>query len=295
MPTQCPPAQPPRSAEADITQHLCGLRAAATSFRAHGDDPLALRPAARLLQQPGQWDVDGTGQVTGREFLRTAHIHHAHIGFVQQWPQVFRLQAFPLAGFSPFRRANFAVQFAHAGAIASSMSTIRIDRINIVDLEKLREVGMLTFRETFEGANTEADMERYLCDAFSSEKLAMELADKGSRFYFAQIDDVVVGYLKVNTGAAQTERMDHPSLEIERIYVLKDYHGKQVGQLLFDKAMAIARELEVDDVWLGVWEANPRAIGFYRKNGFDEFGKHVFKLGDDEQTDILMRKQLAKG
>jgi len=45
-------------------------------------------------------------------------------------------------------------------------------------------------------------------------------------------------------------------------------------------------------VWLGVWEENPRAIKFYKKNGFVEFDKHTFVLGEDEQTDILMKKIL---
>jgi len=41
-----------------------------------------------------------------------------------------------------------------------------------------------------------------------------------------------------------------------------------------------------------VWEENPRAINFYKKNGFVEFDKHIFVLGDDEQTDIMMRLDL---
>ena len=37
---------------------------------------------------------------------------------------------------------------------------------------------------------------------------------------------------------------------------------------------------------------NPRAINFYKKNGFVEFDKHIFKLGNDEQTDIMMKLKL---
>ena len=45
-------------------------------------------------------------------------------------------------------------------------------------------------------------------------------------------------------------------------------------------------------IWLGVWEKNLRALSFYRKNGFVAFDKHIFKLGNDIQTDILMKIQL---
>ena len=56
----------------------------------------------------------------------------------------------------------------------------------------------------------------------------------------------------------------------------------------------MAKDRKADYVWLGVWEDNPRAISFYRKNGFVEFDKHIFVLGDDEQTDILMKLELTK-
>jgi ribosomal protein S18 acetylase RimI-like enzyme len=79
---------------------------------------------------------------------------------------------------------------------------------------------------------------------------------------------------------------------IERIYVLKEFHGKNVGQILYEKAMQIARQSNANYVWLGVWEENARAINFYKKNGFVEFEKHIFKLGNDEQTDIMMKLQL---
>ncbi len=46
-------------------------------------------------------------------------------------------------------------------------------------------------------------------------------------------------------------------------------------------------------IWLGVWEENPKAIRFYEKNGFVPFSRHIFKMGDEEQTDIMMRKIIA--
>jgi ribosomal protein S18 acetylase RimI-like enzyme len=107
-----------------------------------------------------------------------------------------------------------------------------------------------------------------------------------------RLDEAVIGYLKINTGQAQTELQDSQALEIERIYVLKSFHGKKVGQLLYEKAMSVAAELGVNYVWLGVWEKNARAIRFYSKNGFEPFDKHIFKLGDDVQTDIMMKKAL---
>ena len=63
--------------------------------------------------------------------------------------------------------------------------------------------------------------------------------------------------------------------------------------MLYEKAIEIANQRNADYVWLGVWEENPRAISFYLKNGFVAFDKHIFKLGDDEQTDIMMKLLLS--
>ena len=110
-----------------------------------------------------------------------------------------------------------------------------------------------------------------------------------SEFYFAQLNDENIGYLKINTGEAQTEKQEKNALEIERIYVLNEYHGKNVGQILYQKALEIANQNSNDFVWLGVWEENKRAIRFYEKNGFVAFDKHIFNLGNDAQTDIMMK------
>lgn len=93
-------------------------------------------------------------------------------------------------------------------------------------------------------------------------------------------------------GPSQTENTDENALEIERIYVLKEFLGKKVGQVLYEKAIEISTQKEVDFVWLGVWEENQRAIRFYHKNGFEAFDKHVFQLGDGKQTDILMKRRI---
>jgi ribosomal protein S18 acetylase RimI-like enzyme len=173
------------------------------------------------------------------------------------------------------------------------MDNIEIKKIKLADISELQVIGRQTFSETFIDHNTADDMQKYLDNNLSTDKLKDELSDPNSEFYFALLDNKVIGYLKVNHGHAQTELKDKSSLEIERIYVLKDFHGKKVGQVLYDKAIDIAKQTKVNYVWLGVWEKNSRAIKFYEKNGFVAFDKHIFKLGSDEQIDIMMRLKLS--
>ena len=172
------------------------------------------------------------------------------------------------------------------------MKNINIKRITIDDIFQLQKIGRQTFYETFSEQNTVENMQHYLAESFSIQKLTDELHSTYSQFYFAEHDGQIIGYLKINFGTSQTELQAENALEIERIYVLKAFHGKQIGQVLYEKAVEIAQQQNAPYLWLGVWEENKRAINFYTKNGFVEFDKHIFKLGDDKQIDVMMRKML---
>jgi len=172
------------------------------------------------------------------------------------------------------------------------MPEITIKAVLQKDIQTLQNIGRQTFSETFTESNTAENMQKYLEEGFAIEKLTLELQNENSKFYFAQLEDEVLGYLKINFGASQTELKDNKAVEIERIYVLQAFQGKKIGQLLYEKAMQIAKEVKAEYIWLGVWEENIKAIHFYTKNGFVPFDKHIFKLGDEEQTDIMMKLEL---
>ncbi|MDD2792185.1 MAG: GNAT family N-acetyltransferase [Sediminibacterium sp.] len=172
------------------------------------------------------------------------------------------------------------------------MNNIVIRKAETQDLKQLQEISTETFVQTFAEVNTKEDMDKYLAERLSVTQLFAELNDPGSDFYFALLNDQVIGYLKTNTGAAQTELKETDGLEVERIYVLKEFKGKNIGPVLLDKAIEIAHDQKAAYIWLGVWEENYRAIRFYEKNGFSVFDKHIFKLGNDEQTDLMMKRVL---
>lgn len=169
------------------------------------------------------------------------------------------------------------------------MSTLVIRKTGMGSINQLQSISRQTFIETFAAANTEENMKKYLDEAFSLEKLTAELGDPNTEFYFALLNNEISGYLKINLGEAQTDVNDDHSLEIERIYVLQEFKGKGIGKALYTKATALAREKGLDYIWLGVWEHNHSALSFYRHLGFEEFSRHIFMLGNDRQTDILMR------
>jgi ribosomal protein S18 acetylase RimI-like enzyme len=170
------------------------------------------------------------------------------------------------------------------------MVTIR--EVEISECDILLAFSKETFYEFFAGWNEPANMEAYSAVAFTPQKMLSELSNPNSEFYFALDEDVIVGYIKLNFNDAQTDIQDKDALEVERIYVSGQHHGKYIGKQLLDFAIEIARSKQFDYIWLGVWEHNEKAIAFYKRNGFETFGSHDFMLGDDRQTDLLMKKLL---
>jgi len=172
------------------------------------------------------------------------------------------------------------------------MEKLKIRKATYKDTELLQNIGRQTFFEKFTENNSEENMLKYASEAYSFEKIASEVNNPNSQFYLATLNNQTVGYLKINFGEAQTELQDPQALELERIYVLNEFQGQKIGQSLFEKTLEIAKQANLNYVWLGVWEENTGAIKFYEKNGLKAFSKHIFILGDDPQTDIMMKIEL---
>lgn len=166
---------------------------------------------------------------------------------------------------------------------------MKIRKADMKYLEELRQITEKTFVETFGADNTQEDIKKYLKENVTKDKVEKEMKNPGSLFYVAEIDGNVVAYMKLNLDEAQTEQGLSNSMEIQRIYVLKDYKNRSIGKQLMQKAIQEAESRQLNYIWLGVWEKNTKAIGFYEKRGFTTFDKHIFKLGEDEQTDFLMK------
>jgi ribosomal protein S18 acetylase RimI-like enzyme len=172
------------------------------------------------------------------------------------------------------------------------LPNFQIKRVVLADADLLLSLSKKTFFDAFSKWNNATDMALYSAIAFTPEKTIEELNNPDSEFYFAMDGDTAVGYIKLNFNDAQTEFKGTNALEIERIYVLTDYHGKHIGSNLLNFAIETASNKNFEYVWLGVWEHNYNAIGFYEHNGFKLFGSHEFLLGNDLQMDVLMKKIL---
>jgi len=168
-----------------------------------------------------------------------------------------------------------------------------IRKCTLDELKTLLEISYETFVDAFQSMNIKETMDKYVEEAFNMEKLEEELRNMDSRFFFLYADDELAGYLKINESPSQTDINNPDSIEVERIYIKKEFKGKGLGRQLINYAIQLAKEMKKNYVWLGVWEKNINAIAFYKRLGFYEDGRHPFKMGDELQSDFIMKKTVS--
>ena len=173
-------------------------------------------------------------------------------------------------------------------------STLTIRRGKAEDAGLLAELGARTFSDTFAVYNTPEDMGAYLASAFTREQQAAELADPDCLFQIAEIDEGAVGYAMLRSGNVLDDVTGDKPMELVRLYVSKESLGHGVGAALMRACISEAKQRGYKTLWLGVWEHNHRARAFYRRWNFHDVGTHVFQLGDDPQTDLVMQRSISE-
>ena len=173
------------------------------------------------------------------------------------------------------------------------MNSIAVRLARLDEYKTLAECGRETFYETWKDYNTESDMQVYLKEAFDDKKIQKDLENSElNTFYLAFDEETLIGYAKVRNDRSPAEFDGDKALEIERVYVRTKYHGSPAGKLLMAACLDKAKIEKYDWIWLGVNIDNHRAIAFYYKYGFVKFGTKMFKLGDAEDQDYLMKLKM---
>jgi GNAT superfamily N-acetyltransferase len=177
-------------------------------------------------------------------------------------------------------------------AIGITPGSVCIRRATLADAASLAELASRTFREAFGADNSPENLALHLARSYGLQQQAAELADPAVTTLLAEVEGHPAGYTQLGIGPTPPCVVGPASLEIMRFYVEREWHGRGLAQRLMESVHAEARRLGASTLWLGVWERNPRAIAFYEKSGFVSTGNKTFRLGNDEQNDVVMVKPL---
>lgn len=169
---------------------------------------------------------------------------------------------------------------------------IEIRKATAEDARLIADISRETFYESFAAQNTKANMDQFMNEQFTQEKLMAEVGMEGNHFLLAYHNNSIAGYVRLKEGTEPALNSGN-AMEICRIYVCKAFIGKGIGKALMEASLAQAKAMQTEWVWLGVWEHNHRAIQFYTAFGFEKFSEHDFLLGEDLQHDWLMKRQIC--
>lgn len=167
---------------------------------------------------------------------------------------------------------------------------LSIRKAETADAGALAVLAESTFRETFGAANSPEDMDEHCRTSYGASIQAMEISDPARVTLLAECGGQLCGFAQLRWGQRPAGVEGESPGEIQRFYVAPAWHGKGIASELMSRCFAELAERGSDDVWLGVWEKNSRALAFYRKLGFKEVGAQVFLLGSDLQRDIVMAR-----
>jgi ribosomal protein S18 acetylase RimI-like enzyme len=165
---------------------------------------------------------------------------------------------------------------------------VTVRRATVADAAALADLGARLFFETYEGETPPADMAAFLAEAHGIEQQTRELSDPQIATFVAQCEGTLVGYTQVRVNPAPAGTTKDASVELWRLYVDRRWHGRGVADALFSQGLDAARALGAKNIWLSVWEHNPRAIAYYRKRGFEPAGSHDFRVAGSSYRDLVM-------
>jgi len=161
------------------------------------------------------------------------------------------------------------------------------------DATQLSVIAEETFRATFAGVNTPGNMDLHCRTSYSEAIQAEEIADPNRVTLLCEYSGRLAGFAQLRWGKAPSCVLANAPGELQRLYVISEFHGKGVAHGLMNACMDEMTSHRSDVVWLGVWERNPKAIAFYKKFGFHEVGAHVFPLGNDPQRDVVLARPVV--
>lgn len=161
------------------------------------------------------------------------------------------------------------------------------------DAVDVAEIGRDTFIETFGHLYPPHDLRAYLDEAFAIETIRSEIRDPEIEIRMAFAGRRVVAYTKIGPCKLPIDTGDKPTLELHRIYVYRVQQGVGVGRILLNWAIERARQRGAEQLFLGVFSKNERAIAVYENRGFEKVGEYKFPVGGTLDDEIIMRLDLT--
>ena len=167
--------------------------------------------------------------------------------------------------------------------------SVKIIRATEAESADISKAGRQSFYDAFHSIFINKDeLAVYLDKTYDVSKLSRSISNQNNIFFIAYDDDKPVGFAKLKRQSPHLQINAATQSELQKIYVLKEYHGSGVGLALLNTVLNAAKEIQPELVWLNVHLSNAKARRFYEKNGFTAVGKHYHTIGTQKFEFDLM-------
>jgi ribosomal protein S18 acetylase RimI-like enzyme len=170
----------------------------------------------------------------------------------------------------------------------------------VQDAAVLQTIGSLSLLQSHGHSAPSHVMQTYLCEKFSREALAAELADEQNIFCLIYHNDQPAGYSKIIYRQPLPQVPEKNITKMERLYLLQEYYSLKLGRQLLQYNIELSKTQGNAGMWLYAWKENERALRFYTRAGFKIIGDGWFRLTDDHanpnwQMLLLYEKEDGQG
>ena len=145
---------------------------------------------------------------------------------------------------------------------------MNIKKAGVADLSEVREIGWRSYFPHYTHLWKEGGAENYLEHCFGEKALRKDLADPNVEYYIISAEDESIGFLKLILQKPLPDSEIENALYLEKIYFVKEWTGKGVGQKLMQLAFVRAQELKRECVWLEAMDTSDKPIAAYQRAGF---------------------------
>lgn len=160
------------------------------------------------------------------------------------------------------------------------------------DAAALAALARQTFIDTYAEQN-DAEQIRAHCEKnFGISQQSKEIADPDYVVILAYHDEELVGFAQVVNNPPPDSIAADKAVALYRYYLKKEWHGKGIAQPLLAEAETAAKTFNANQLWLGMWEHNARALAYYKKVGFQHVGWMDYEFGGVIERDYVLLKNL---
>nr|MBK9651744.1 GNAT family N-acetyltransferase [Bacteroidota bacterium] len=156
------------------------------------------------------------------------------------------------------------------------------------DAKLICDLGARFFIEAYHEEKAMDDLLLYCQKAFVQADIEADIKEGKAFYAICKLDERDCGYIKLRSDRTLESLPKLQCIELERIYVGRDYWRHHIGKFLMDEVVSFGRKNNFEYLWLGVWQLNHRANAFYKNYGFEIIGTKKFYVGTEENDDYVL-------